>query len=420
MADPLEFNNPFWEALPEGDIGFADAPISPSDISVGTATLGIVGQGTIAVKSRATQNLEFCVSNVVGSPKFWVNITRNTCTFSKGEPNGERTPYVSECLRPEAVPYLPEAAPPDGVTHWLSIDKSNCRMRYGKYYTCNALTIERVSLNEDGPLLQKLTTVSVNDEISPVTIKRFPLPVTKDLPPLVVSNESVSLRDLDLARVTTWANLPRACQTLYHNIVGQGIKLKTDDFEDLPEAIHRSIKTPGHWGYEKLRMKCTNPDDPDPAELVLKYLRVTIGSNKGNSPGIPYVMEVWPPGHRSVIHDHGKACAVIRVLSGTINCTWYDSLDTEGGPRRLGNTAEFREGQVTWLGENHYQVHSLENRTQQTCITLQCYEFAENDNIHDENFWYIDGVGGEKRAWPPTSDCTFADFYNIMRRERDA
>ncbi|PYH64912.1 cysteine dioxygenase [Aspergillus vadensis CBS 113365] len=177
---------------------------------------------------------------------------------------------------------------------------------------------------------------------------------------------------------------------------------------------------PGYWGYEKLRMKCTNPDDPDPAELVLKYLRVTIGSNKGNSPGIPYVMEIWPPGHRSVIHDHGKACAVIRVLSGTINCTWYDSLDTEGGPRRLGNTAEFREGQVTWLGENHYQVHSLENRTQQTCITLQCYEFAENDNIHDENFWYIDRVRGKKRAWPPTSDCTFADFYNIMRRERDA
>ncbi|OJI83485.1 hypothetical protein ASPTUDRAFT_200934 [Aspergillus tubingensis CBS 134.48] len=80
-------------------------------------------------------------------------------------------------------------------------------------------------------------------DVQPVTIKRFPLPVTKDLPPLVVSNESVSLRDLDLARVTTWANLPRACQTLYHNIVGQGIKLKTDDFEDLPEAIHRSIKS---------------------------------------------------------------------------------------------------------------------------------------------------------------------------------
>ena len=100
-----------------------------------------------------------------------------------------------------------------------------------------------------------------------------------DLPPVVVSNEVVSLRTLDLAAMTTWANLPRTCQTLYHNIAGKNITLDLE-FKELPEAIHNSVTTPGYWGHNKLNSKCKNPSNPNPEELVYKYLRITIGSNK--------------------------------------------------------------------------------------------------------------------------------------------
>lgn len=47
--------------------------------------------------------------------------------------------------------------------------------------------------------------------------------------------------------------------------------------------------------------------------FLATYLRITLGQSLGNSPGQPYVVEIWPPGHYSSIHDHGDACAVIKV-----------------------------------------------------------------------------------------------------------
>jgi hypothetical protein len=128
-------------------------------------------------------------------------------------------------------------------------------------------------------------------------------------------------------------------------------------------------------------------------------------------------MEVWPPGHKSPIHDHGNACAVIRVLSGAIQCTWYDTLVAGIDPIKLGQPVQLSKDQFTWLGENQYQIHALENTTQQTCVTLQCYEFPEDDNIHVEKFRYIKADSKEKKDFIPESDCTFTDFNRYMMQE---
>jgi hypothetical protein len=102
------------------------------------------------------------------------------------------------------------------------------------------------------------------------------LPVTMDLPPVVVNNEAVSLRALDLATVTTWTNLPKACQNLYHNIAGKNVSLDAESSE-LAQAIHKSVVTPGYWAYNKLESKCK---DPEHNNYMYQYLRITIGSNK--------------------------------------------------------------------------------------------------------------------------------------------
>ncbi|KAH8726011.1 RmlC-like cupin domain-containing protein [Phaeosphaeriaceae sp. PMI808] len=445
MADPLDFNDLFWNDLSaeqgstsfsstlvgtntqgimsQGSIAFSSKVASTdltsfSSTPFGTTSLSIIGQGTVAVRSKATETLNFAISTGNGYPKLSLHITQTSCKFVKEDESHNLHDLTAEHVRPEANPHLSKKATADGTVYWLSIDRSNWILRYGKYYSCKALTILQVSLTvETGAWLGDLTSVNVVDNVSPLKIRISRLPVTMDLPPLVVANESVSLRELDLAKVTTWANLPKACQNLYHNIAGLGVTLETADFPDLAlaEAIHKSVTTPGYWGYKKLQSKCSNPADDK--EFVLKYLRVTIGSSKGNSPGIPYVMEVWPPGHRSVIHDHGNACAVIRVLSGAIQCTWYDSLESEKNPTQLGNPCLLRKGHVTWLGENQYQVHSLENIRDWTCVTLQCYEFDEENNVHDEKFWYVNGEASEKLPFTPNSDCTFAEFYDYMEWE---
>ena len=48
------------------------------------------------------------------------------------------------------------------------------------------------------------------------------------------------------------------------------------------------------------------------------YLRVSLGVPSGCSPGIPYVLEIWPSGHFSPVHNHGNAFGIVRILHGSI------------------------------------------------------------------------------------------------------
>lgn len=131
------------------------------------------------------------------------------------------------------------------------------------------------------------------------------------------------------------------------------------------------------------------------------------------------MMEVWPPGHKSPIHDHGDACAIIRVLSGTIQCSYYDTLVSKVEPKLLGQPIELDKDQITWLGDNQYQIHALENIRSRTCITLQCYQFPKGNDLHEEKFRFFDASSKEQTDFHPNSDCTFTDFYDIMKTEWD-
>ncbi|KAJ5525311.1 hypothetical protein N7494_011961 [Penicillium frequentans] len=414
MADPIHFADPFWEdpsgrsapkkSFEHGRISFAALSSRP----IHTADLDIVGQGTIAVKSKTTKTIEITVSTHYSDPMLILRITQKDAVFYKK--SGDEEVLTSKAVKNEGSLYIEEVAPDDGTVYWLSIDRSNRILRYGKYYTWNALTLREVELNANsGKWLENLTNVQVKDgsEAPFFTIK--PLPVTMDIPPIVVGNEAVSLRQLDLAAVTIWANLPEACRKLYHNIAGPKIALEAE-FKELADTIHESVMTEGRFAYKLLRKKCKTPQDwPN------TYLRITIGSAQGNSPGIPYVMEIWPPGHKSPIHDHGNACAVIRVLSGSIRCTWYDTLVTGRTPHSLGPPLELKKDMVTWLGDNQYQIHELENKSDRTCVTLQCYAFSKDDKIHKEQFDFL--KNGQRMGFTPDSDYTFAKFCEEMEKE---
>lgn len=101
-----------------------------------------------------------------------------------------------------------------------------------------------------------------------------------------------------------------------------------------------------------------------------------------------------------------------------INATFYDSLTSPGGPHEI-NTAELREGMVTWIGPDNYQIHKLHNDTETVCCTIQCYRFPDEDNAHYEKFDYVDGKG-QTQAFNPNSDMAFKDFQDLMRKEWNA
>jgi hypothetical protein len=107
-------------------------------------------------------------------------------------------------------------------------------------------------------------------------MKIHPLPVVIDLSPFVISDQKVSLLQLEKGDYTIFANLPEACQTLYHNVAGPSISLETEDFP-FAAAIQRSVSTPGLWGHKKLKDKASEFGKLDEKGT---YLRITLGTNQ--------------------------------------------------------------------------------------------------------------------------------------------
>lgn len=128
----------------------------------------------------------------------------------------------------------------------------------------------------------------------PLQLVYQPLPVVSKKPPIIVPNESITLDQLAAGSVTVPANLSTECQRLYANVAGPNILLNTPDFPDFSTAIERSVNTEGLLCQKLLKAKSTELGKDD---YKSTYLRVTLGADLGDSPGPPFVLEIWPALH---------------------------------------------------------------------------------------------------------------------------
>ncbi|PLB35239.1 cysteine dioxygenase [Aspergillus candidus] len=427
MAAPEDFSNPFWtptrqEAPQEGPEGGAKKQYSSIQPIYGIA-MDIGGLGTISARSKTMTLLEFIVNpeSPGSQPTLKLTITPSSCVLQMRDKYSESFKDVPHVVYPKQPPAarLNTLSKKDPTVYWISVDRSNKRFRYGQHLTNFSLTYLDVGLNGDKPFpnwMDTLTSTDVfqdGDSVPTGDLAYDPLPVTMDKPPLVVTDQEISLEDLEKYTRTTFANLPPGCQTLYHNVAGHNITLESPDFPDLGDAIDASCKNQKLVCGDMLKKKADANEFGDKNET---YLRITIGNNLGNSPGIPYVMEIWPPGHSSPIHDHGKASAVIKVLYGSIQCSWYDAVQDHRKPIQVGNSVILKKGDVTWLGQKQYQIHKLENPGQTVCITLQCYQFEQSDKVHYEYFDYLD-PDNNKKPFTPTSDMAYGELVAQLREE---
>ena len=231
--------------------------------------------------------------------------------------------------------------------------------------------------------------------------------------PFVLDSSKVDLFELDDNNFTFSASLPPACRELYSNVTAPNVDLdwspKPTKYR-LSDAIRYSLQGPNGKLYKKLLSK-----KDQFGHFNQTYLRVTLGSNRGNSPGIPYVLEIWPTHHGSPIHNHGNAYAVVRVLHGGLTIKVFNKHVDRRDASPL-KKFDVKAGDTTWISPNWFQTHKLWNGTSDYCATVQCYQYGATDVTH----WpYFDYVASTRviDEFLPDSDYTFHEMREMVLKE---
>ena len=306
----------------------------------------------------------------------------------------------------------------NGVYYWFSIDAQNQQLfaGYGEARVENIIYNYYYDKNKiNKSFLESIVSIDISKDHNNINmLKLLRDPITSSISLSVKDTNNISMLDIASGSYLPSSNLSSTAQKLYNCISGTKFVLDDDDFPNFSEAIKYNIITPGCWCYEKLLSKSTefNPDKPN---ILETYLRITLGQNNGESPGVPYVMEIWPSNHFSPIHNHAGANAIIRVLHGSINVSLYPFLCPEG--IQPFGTYSFDKDDITWISPTLNQTHQLYNSDDTTpCITIQCYMYEGDNDIHYDYFDYID-ADGIKQYYEPDSDLDFIQFKEIIREE---
>ena len=373
--------------------------------------LPIKGQGIIVFKSGTHVNTMFTIFNNDRSHGLYI-------TFSKGKIlvtmlNGNNKTILDDNSNTTGLLNL------HGIYYWFSLDSQNQQLYAGIgeprsetiKYTYSFPHTNSKSLK---PFLESLTHIEYkNTNIHVIRISKDPI---TDRIPLIVKDTN-DLTMMDIAKMTYMpkSNLSTISQKLYDCISGKKFILDDDDFPNFSEAIEYSIATEGCWCNKILKRKSTefNKDVPNIKET---YLRITLGKNNGESPGIPYVMEIWPSEHYSPVHSHAGANAIIRVLYGEIHVKLFPFLcnEKDGGP--IFGEADFKKDEITWISPTLNQTHQLVNHGKKTCITIQCYMYDNENKRHYDYFDYLD-INGNKQHYEPDSDMDFVLFKQTIQLE---
>jgi len=299
-----------------------------------------------------------------------------------------------------------------GAYYWFSLDAHSGKLMAG----IGEPRFETVHYRYAGipkALLEDLVVLTHNS-LTPLKLLRDP--ITKSVPLLVKPNDDLTMDNVASGQVLPKANLAIQAQKLYDCISGKKFVLNDPSFPEFSRAIEHSIRDPSGWCNQKLLSKATEFSKDKP-NLLETYLRITLGQNNGESPGVPYVMEIWPPGHYSPVHAHANAHAIIRVLHGSIHVTLYPFLGPEV---KSFAQADFSEGDITWMSPNLNTIHQLHNiGTTDTCITIQCYMYGGKDRLHYDFFDYLDEKGVQQQ-YDPDSDMDFVAFKALMKAEWSA
>ena len=363
--------------------------------------LDVKGQGVILFIRTVLTNTKFVLSSKNRDNQLSVEFSESGVHVVAGEPLTD--PNNTKGLVPDMT-----------AIYWFSLDSQNQILTAG----IGEARMETVVYSYTFPtevhasnkaFLESLSSIEYDaGDGACVPLKILKDPITTTVPLILKDTAELTMEDVASGEVMPVANLPATSQKLYNCIAGPKFCLSAD----LYAAIEHSIATPGCWCYETLKKKARefNKDKPNALET---YLRITLGQNNGESPGIPYVMEIWPAGHFSPVHSHAGAEAVIRVLEGGIHVDLFPYLSKDAAPF---TGADFVKGDVMWISPTLNQIHKLSNNGTATCVTIQCYMYDATDDKHYDYFDYLD-ADGKVQQYEPDSDMDYEAFKELMLEE---
>ncbi|WP_394152289.1 cysteine dioxygenase [Vibrio maritimus] len=386
-----------------------------------TAQLKIEGQGVVAVSAERDGDLtflEFCFG--INKRAMKLSVTNISTTLQGLDSSGE---WVILTSSESVIDRDPQCQ------YWISVDGNNAVVRYGKGEIRGDTVLLEYGIEHDElylkgsdidhesqSWLKRVKTIDILASDNRLEQRILQDPVTIDPPLFVTKIEEISMDEIAFHHKTVAANLTPACQQLYANISGKSFVLNTEAFPEFEQAINESINDVNGWCYQTLQSKAGEFGQDAPKET---YLRITMGVNQGESPGIPYVMEIWPCGHYSPIHNHGDANAIIRVLSGEITVHLFAMLSKYHDDPKPFASQSFITDEVTWLSPGLNQIHQLRNEATdgRACITIQCYQYSHNNTQHYEYFDYLNPTERTIEQFTPNSDMGFLEFKAKMWQE---
>lgn len=381
------------------------------DKNIKETKLIIHGQGVFLFNNRDNSSCYFYIYDIDKKNGIYVKFTKKFVKVSQ-LPNNE--PLIDNNNHSGLVNKR-------GVYYWFSIDSQNQKLQAGigearienVIYQYSFPFINENERKKNKYFLENLRFIDfTNNTIVPLQLLRDP--IISKIPLLVKGTNDLHMKDVAESIFLPKSHLSFIGQQLYDCISGEHFILNDIDFPDFSKAIEYSISTPGLWCYEKLKEKSTEFDKDKP-NILETYLRITLNQNNGESPGIPYVMEIWPIGHFSPIHNHSAANAIIRVLHGKINVKLFSFLSAD--EIEPFSEIQFVKDDITWISPTLNQVHQLKNDDdKETCITIQCYMYDEKDREHYDYFDYLD-ADGNKQQYEPDSDMDFLLFKETMKQE---
>ncbi|KUJ17636.1 uncharacterized protein LY89DRAFT_781801 [Mollisia scopiformis] len=410
---------------------------APHRVNESDHQLLVMGQGTVAVTANA-EKISFSFKTKTEKGHTLTLEVRESIIDCFIVVDGKRSSKKSDSIKWEKLREGDLRLLEKGVLmpYWVSFDNVHGVICYGKYSVNRKMAILQANLKcelngivcwmGDHQWMDALENVQVQvwhdasaQSIPKIKIHRLPV---FDVPAIVLPGFD-TLGGLESGHHAALSDLPRACQDLYQTI--QSISLASE-FPDFANAVHRSVSIKGLIGHTLLTMKATTFSAA--GNFLSTYLRITLGQNIGNSPGIPNVLEIWPAGHFSPIHDHGDSHAIIKVLHGEIEVSNYDSVTGRRRPQQIGDPLILKTGDVTWIGPENYQIYRLHNKFNDVCITLQCYRYDEATNYHHNKFRWVEENAQEaeveRRIGPehvfdfvPNGDMTYTDFCESIQEE---
>lgn len=376
----------------------------------------IHGQGVLLFHhTKVDQSCTLFLYNQDKSDGFRVTLTETAVLVYRISTN---QPYVDPNNKSGLDPH-------PGAYYWFSLDAQHQALLCGVGEARFETIMYRVAMEsssdderkENKKFMESIETIQIalDSNVEPIRLLRDP--ITSPVPAIVRLTNELTMDHIASGTYLPKSALPLAAQQLHDCIAGKQFTLDTDDFPDFVQAIENSIKNKDGWCFKKLQAK-SHEFSKDKPNFNETYLRITLGQNNGESPGIPYVMEIWPVGHYSPIHNHSEAHAIIRVLNGEINVSQFPYLCATKDGIKPFSVTNFHKDQVTWISPTMNQTHQLRNLPENsaTCITIQCYLYDQKDNGHYDYFDYVD-PDGNIQQYEPDSDMDFVEFKKTMKTE---